>query len=191
MSQTPSPSSAAAVATAIRERRTIHEFRPQIPSRDLVLEAIEHARWAPNHHRTEPWHFYFLAPEAAQRISELNAELERAKQGEQAAASKLQRWMTMPGWLVITCERNADEIREREDFAACCCAVQNFMLYLWTKGVGVKWATGAVTRDPNFYSTLGLDASVCRVVGLFWYGYPAVVPEQTRKPLAAIVSELS
>lgn len=191
MSPIPSPNDTAAVSVAIRARRTVHDFRPQIPPRDLILEAVEHARWAPNHHRTEPWHFHLLSPAAAQRISELNADLERAKQGERAAAAKRQRWMTMPGWLVMTCARNADEIREREDYAACCCAAQNLMLYLWTRGIGVKWSTGAVTRDPKFYSTLGLDASACRVVGLFWYGYPAVIPEQQRKPLAAIVSEVS
>ena len=78
---------------------------------------------------------------------------------------------------------------EREDYAACCCAAQNLMLYLWQRGVGVKWTTGGITRQPRFYDLLGIDASKEVVVGFFWYGVPKVVPTQKRKSVAEIVTE--
>ena len=62
------------------------------------------------------------------------------------------------------------------------------MLYLWQRGVGAKWTTGGVTRDPRFYELLGLDATKEAVVGLFFYGVPKVVPEQKRKPVGEIVA---
>jgi len=48
------------IAERIRSRRTTKLFLKQEVSRDLVHDAIEVARWAPNHHLTEPWHFYLL-----------------------------------------------------------------------------------------------------------------------------------
>ena len=63
--------------------------------------------------------------------------------------------------------------QQEEDYAACACAVQNLMLYLWQAGIGVKWTTGQVTRDPRLYEILGVDGDMERVTGLFWYGYPA------------------
>jgi nitroreductase len=177
----------AAVASVLRGRRTVHDFSAEVPPREQLMDAIESARWAPNHHRTEPWCFYVLGRDVAERITELNAELVRAKNGEAAAEAKRRRWSAMPGWFALTCLRSEDPMREREDYAACCCAVQNLMLHLWVLGIGVKWGTGKVTRDPRFLAMLGIDAAREFVVGLFWYGYPAAVPAQARRPASEIV----
>lgn len=171
----------------LRTRRTIHDYTEVAPPREVLLEALEVARWAPNHHRTEPWRFYLLSRARGAEIAALNAELVRAKSGDQAADAKLRRWRAMPGWLVLTCARNADPAREREDYAACCCAVQNLSLALWVRGVGMKWGTGKVTRDPRLFTLLGADAEREFVVGLFWYGYPAVIPDQQRRAVAEFV----
>ena len=50
------------VAELLRSRRTIHHFYPDHPPPHIILQAIELARWVPNHHATEPWHFYLLRP---------------------------------------------------------------------------------------------------------------------------------
>ena len=44
----------------IRGRRTVNLYLQTPVPRELVREAIEAATWAPNHHVTEPWHFYRL-----------------------------------------------------------------------------------------------------------------------------------
>ena len=41
-------------AEVLRERRTIGAFRPERPADELVRTALETARWAPNHSKTEP-----------------------------------------------------------------------------------------------------------------------------------------
>jgi nitroreductase len=172
----------------IRERRTVHNFLPQRPPEETILRAIDAARWAPNHYLTEPWRFYLLGPESADAIARLNSELVRAAQGPNAARAKLERWRTVPGWLLVTCALSADPVRAREDYAACCCAVQNLLLALWSEGIGVKWTTGEVTRSPRLYELLGIDAERESVVAMLWYGYAAVVPKQSRKDVDAIVS---
>lgn len=183
----PGPSGPA--ATVIRQRRTIHAFEDKVPPKEAVVQAIELARWAPNHHLTQPWSFYLLGRETAASIAQLNARLVAAATGPNAARAKLERWRKIPGWLVVTCRRSADEIRAREDYAACCCAIQNFQLALWEQGIGVKWTTGEVTRETGFYELIGADPDREQVVGLLWYGYPAVIPRTEREPVAAIVIE--
>ena len=59
------------LAERIRSRRTTNMFLKQEVSRELMLEAIELARWAPNHHLTEPWHFYLLGDEKKAASAEL------------------------------------------------------------------------------------------------------------------------
>ena len=184
------PDKAALVAELIRSRRTIHEFLPQLPPRELILRGLELARWAPNHLLTEPWHFYLLGPQTAAAIARLNAEGVSRKQGPTAGQDKLQRWLAIPGWLVVTCEKSDDPIRAREDYAACCCAIQNLALYLWSAGIGLKWTTGAVTREPQFYDLIWVDPALETVVGLLWYGYPADIPQTPRKALDEILVEL-
>lgn len=181
----------AAVMRALHERRTVHEFTAAAVPEALVREALSAAVWAPNHHRTEPWRFYLLGPRVQRAVAELNAGLVAAERGERAAAVKRERWLAMPGWLVLTSPRNAaDAVREREDYAACCCAAQNFMLALWTRGVGTKWTTGAVVRTAEFAATVGFDRDAEQVVGLFWYGWPATIITQQRRPLAGCLQRV-
>lgn len=178
------------VADIIRDRRSIEVFRAGVPPREILLKGIDLARWAPNHRLTEPWRFYLLSEDIKRQIVELNTRLVTKASGGEAGRAKRERWSRIPGWLVVTCARSSDELRQREDFAACCCAVQNLFLYMWSQGVGMKWTTGPVTRTEAFYDLIWVDPAVEQVVGLFWYGYPAEVPVSARKPVAEIVVEL-
>jgi nitroreductase len=177
-------------ADLIRSRRTIHEFREQPPPQEIVLRGLDLARWAPNHLLTEPWHFYLLGQETALAIAKLNADLTTRKKGTKAGRTKLDRWRRIPGWLVVTCENSEDSLRFKEDYSACCCAIQNFSLYLWSQGIGVKWTTGDVIREPDFYDVIWVDPMLETVVGLLWYGYPANIPHTPRKPLNQVLVEL-
>jgi nitroreductase len=171
-------------------RRTVHDFQSERVPEEMIVKAIEAARWAPNHHRTEPWHFYLLGEKSRARIAELNAELVRDSKGERAAEIKLKRWNAMPGWLVLTCVHSDEPVRSREDYAACCCAAQNLMLYLWAEGVGVKWTTGRVTTLDDFYAAAGIAREREYVVGLFWYGWPATVITQHRKAIDELIDRI-
>lgn len=175
----------------LRSRRTIHNFTAEIPPSELIIDAVEAARWAPNHHHTEPWHFYLLGPTAKSKIVDLNAKLITEKKGEEAGEAKRQRWSEIPGWLVVTCDRSDNPMRQEEDYAACCCAVQNLSLALWAQGVGIKWTTGDVTRHPQLFEILEVDPARQRSVGILWYGYPAVVPVQKRKSVNEILRSIS
>jgi len=162
-------------------RRTINNFKPEIPAQQTIIEAIEIARWAPNHHLTQPWQYYLLNSDMIDQVINLNADLVTAKKGKQAGDIKRKRWKSIPGWLVVTCERSVNEQLQQEDYAACCCSIYALSLILWHKGIGMKWTTGDVIRDKRFYNICWLDHLSQMVVGLMWYGYPDQVPEAQRR----------
>ena len=179
-----------AFAEVLRGRRTIEFFLQTPVPRDLVREAVEAATWAPNHHVTEPWKFYSLGPGSIAKCVDLVEEIVAAKKGEKAGTFKANSWSEKPGCLIVSCRTSDDDLLQREDFAACAVAVQNFMLYLWKAGVGSKWTTGEITRDPRFASIIGFDESSESVVGLIWYGYAKVTPTQSRRDLDTVLKEL-
>lgn len=177
-------------ASSIRTRRTINFFKRDLVPDSMILDAVDVARWAPNHKKTEPWHFHLLGAETQKQVKALITDLKVQEQGEAARKAISERLDAIPGWLVISCDVSADPIRQLEDFAACACAAQNMMLYLWQAGIGTKWTTGKVIRTPAFFDLLGIEMNSQKIVGLFWYGYPEQIQEQTRKPVADIVKIL-
>ncbi len=179
------------LAELIKSRRTIHDFMPgQVPDIAVIKQAITTACWAPNHHLTEPWRFYLLGHETVNSICELNKETLIETKGIETAERKYKRWMDIPGWLLVTCQKSNDELLFQEDYAASCCVIQNLMLCLWDEGIGTKWSTGPVTREDQFYDLVWVNKDLEKVVGLIWYGYPAEVPQTGRKPLQQVLTEL-
>ncbi|MDX6726842.1 MAG: hypothetical protein QOK49_1647, partial [Baekduia sp.] len=49
---------------AVRTRRTHKVFGPDPVPRETLEELLELARWAPNHHLTNPWRFRVVGPQA-------------------------------------------------------------------------------------------------------------------------------
>lgn len=177
----------------LRTRRTINKFHPTLMEgwEEIIQDAIISATYAPNHKRTEPWKFHLLGSETIRQICELNAELVTQKKGPKAGERKLERWLQMPGWLVVTCQKTISSKEDdnngisdddanmdipsslaREDYAAVCCAVQNLCLSLHAAGMGTKWTTGKVNFDPRFDEIVGIDGKKEYVVGTIWFGTP-------------------
>ncbi|MEZ5979257.1 MAG: nitroreductase family protein [Planctomycetota bacterium] len=57
----------------LRERRTVHEFDGRTPLREVVLEALDLARYAPNHKLTNPWKWYWLGRRTIEKVCGPNA----------------------------------------------------------------------------------------------------------------------
>ena len=179
------------ISDIIKSRRTIHNFEAdKIPDISIIKDAIESACWAPNHKLTEPWHFYLLGNETVIDICKLNKEMLIETKGVEAAEKKIKRWLSIPGWIVVTCQKSDDELRYQEDYAACSCAIQNLMLILSEQGIGTKWSTGPITREERFYDLVWVNKDMENIMGIVWYGYAADVPKMARKPLQQVLTEL-
>mmetsp|Transcript_13073 Transcript_13073/g.27632 ORF Transcript_13073/g.27632 Transcript_13073/m.27632 type:complete len:356 (+) Transcript_13073:208-1275(+) len=161
-------------------RRSVDEF-DQTPVDDAILRrAVQCGMAAPNRSCSEPWRFLSVGPATVGKLAELNAEQTLAD-AEKGKFSKFTDWTSVaPGWCVVTTRYGADTDAsdghsmssiEQEDFKAVCCAIQNFMLSMWSEGIGTKWTTGPVQKTPEFADLCGIDRSKERVVGTIWYGY--------------------
>lgn len=184
---TPSPITPAQAAEFIRGRRSVDQFTDETPDEAIVRDAVEVARWAPNHHLTQPWRFYLLGPESRDAIVDLNTRLVAARKGDEIAAAKRERWQGVPGWLAMTCRVEQDPVTAREDYAACACAIQNLMLYLHSAGLASKWISGEATRHAQLLRILEVDDAREYCVGLLWYGYPKRKPRTQRADIADIL----
>lgn len=177
-------------AEVLRGRRTVNLYLQTPVPDELVRDAIEVATWAPNHHVTEPWRFILPGERTVREILDLCQRVVTGRKGAELGLHKRESWAEKPGWLIVTCQRSDDELRQNEDYAACSAAVQNFMLYLWKAGVGSKWTTGDITRDPRFFEIIGVEESEAFVVGLIWFGFPKLTPAQSRKGLPEVLVQL-
>lgn len=177
-----------ALITLLRERRTTGPLRydpDRKPDHAVVLDAIESARWAPNHKRTEPWRFYVLGDSQIQGLADVNAErMRRAGASAESISTKHQEWAGTPGLMVLMCQHAAehDDVLRKENYAACAAAAQNFQLHLFANGIAAKWSTAACWDIPEFWPLLGHEnwPQDMEPVGLFFYGIPARLPPARR-----------
>lgn len=187
---------AADLIQLLRERRSIPQrnFDQTItPDHGKVLEAIESARWAPNHRRTQPWKFYLLDDNRIKELGRQYAELlERKGSKPEIIAARRSEWGDAPGVVIITCTSapEADEVTQREDYAACAAAAQNMMLHLWAEGIASKWSTATAWDHEGFWQLLGHDTQPEGeyVVGFYFYGTPLALPPASRTKSAADVT---
>lgn len=175
---------------AIRTRRSVKRVTDRRPSRQDIVAILEAARWAPNHHLTQPWRFHVIAGQERTKMGEfVAAAIEREDWPDAAAAAGLARevrgaLLRAPVVIAVTVRRNADPTVDLEDYAAACCATQNLLLAAWSKGIASKWRTAELAVHPAAKRYLGIGPED-RIVAYAYLGYPAekAVPEpQPRSP---------
>ena len=172
------------VVEAIRERRTVGAFTEQPIERGLIEELIEAAVWAPNHKHTEPWRFHVVSGAARDGLADMvMAELEA--NGASPAKDPRAKLKRAPLFIAVTQAGEPDNpVRDLEDYAACCCAVQNLMLAAHARGLATKWSTGALAESPAAKRWLGV-ADSDRIVAYLYIGYApdsVRIPTPARKP---------
>jgi len=151
----------------LMSRRTVNKFDSSSPvSDDVLRRAIKCAIEAPNRSRSEPWGFIKVGPATVEKLQELNA------QGTMGGGKT---WNEIPGWCVVTTKVTpTDEVVEARDLRSTLCAMQNFMLSMWSEGVGSKWTEGPTQNTQQFADICGIDTSTDKVAGVIWYGFPAI-----------------
>jgi nitroreductase len=181
------------VFAAIRHRRSAARFAPDRPPRALIEHILDAARWAPNHHLTEPWRFIVLAGDARRELADAMATelLEAAAPGTrvEAEVTGLRAKLLRAPVIVVVAQsgRPDDPVRDLEDFAACACATQNLLLAAHASGLAAKWSTGAAAASPAAKRFLGLDPAD-RLVAYVYLGYPAEEARDSRRRPAADVT---
>jgi nitroreductase len=147
------------IEQAIRTRRTHKAFRPEPVERRTLDELFELARWAPNHHGTNPWRFRVLGPATL-------ALLKQAAGREHAA--KLDRAPTL---IVVSAALAGDPVQDEEDLHATAVAAYIVLLVAHARGFAGYWRTPAVLRTTEGRAAIGLPPQE-HVLGLLHLGNP-------------------
>ncbi|MGP8241490.1 MAG: nitroreductase [Solirubrobacteraceae bacterium] len=169
------------VEKAIRTRRTHKAFGTQALDAAVLDGLFELARWAPNHHLTNPWRFRVLGARTRERLMGL------AESEQPGSAVKLQRAPTL---IAVTAHLGGDPVEDREDVLATAVAAYLVLLGAHARGLAGYWRTVALLDDPRGREILGLTPQETPV-GLLHLGQPVQeqrVPE--RAPLDEFVTYL-
>jgi nitroreductase len=163
---------------AIRTRRTHKAYGPEPVDRALLDELLDLARWAPNHHLTNPWRFRVLGPRALEGLKEAAGP---------EAAGKLDRAPTL---VAVSVVQTGDPVADEEDLCAAACAAYIVLLAAHGRGLAGYWRTPAVLRTAEGRAALGIGEDE-RAIGLLHLG-PARQEQRPpdRMPAAEVISYL-
>jgi nitroreductase len=166
------------IEEAIRTRRTHKAYGAEPVDRATLDELLDLARWAPNHHLTNPWRFRVLGPGALARLKEA---------AEPEAAGKLDRAPTL---VAVSVVQTGDPVADEEDLCAAACAAYIVLLAAHGRGLAGYWRTPAVLRSPEGRAALGIGDDE-RAIALLYLG-PARQEQRPpdRAPTRDVVSFL-
>jgi nitroreductase len=166
------------VDDAIRGRRTHKSFAPEPVPRALLEELFDLARFAPNHHLTQPWRFRVLGPESLARLKEAAGPTE---------APKLDRAPTL---VVASARLTGAQQQDEEDVCATAAAVYAVLLGAHARGLASYWRTPAVLRTREGREAVGVPEEE-RVLGLIHLGRPVTRPAgKERQPVDSFLGFL-
>lgn len=178
-------SSAQVFQQIIRTRRTVDSFDKTPVDKAVLERAIECAIAAPNRRMTEPWRFIHLGPKTIDKVR----GLKKKTLGEELCSN-------VPGWVVVTYKLTPnDQQAQREDFKSVCCSMENFMLSMWSEGIGSKWTDGPLQRTQEFADLCKIDLEKERVAGVIWYGFASgglgvAEPKQRQKGVDDVLTSM-
>jgi nitroreductase len=166
------------VGTAIRRRRTHKQYGTEPVDEPTLRALLDLARYAPNHHVTQPWRFRVLGAETRRRLAEACGGKE---------ATKLARAPTL---VLATAVLSGDPRADEEDLHATACAVYAVLLGATELGLASYWRTPTALETDQARGVLGLGSDE-RIVGLVHLG-PALSepPEKDRAPLDDVLTVL-
>ena len=156
-------------------RRTHKAFGSEPVPRETLLELLDVARLAPNHHLTQPWRFRVLGPDTLARLKECAGTAE---------AAKLERAPTL---VLATAALSGDLVQDEEDVCATAAAIMLVLLAATERGLATYWRTPGLLRTARGREAAGVPDGE-RVLALLHFGAPAREPAaRERAPVDAYV----
>lgn len=149
-------------------RRTHKAFGPEPVPAETLLELLEVARLAPNHHLTEPWRFRVLGPASLAALKDCAGAPE---------AAKLDRAPTL---VVASAALTGEVVLDEEDVCATAAAIMLVLLAATERGIASYWRSPAVLRTLRGREAVGIPAGE-RVLALLHFGTAEREPAPRRR----------
>lgn len=159
--------------------------------RDVLLEILEDAHWAPTHGLTQPWRFHVFTGPARERLAgALEAIHDRITHPPRPDKRAKLRKNALAAPVVIAVGVRFDvtgRITKSDELAAVAAAIQNLLLSAHERGIASFWASPPAACCAEFAGWLG-NADVG--LGLIFLGYARDpdLPTSSRVPLSERVT---
>lgn len=180
------------ISRLIRNRRSVFpaQFSGEIIRKEIMLEILENANWAPTHKFSEPWRFTVFSGDGLRKLGEFMSDLYKelsSRKGvfEEKKYETLRNKPLLASHVIaIGMKRDEQErLPEIEEIEAVACAVQNMQLTATAHGVGCYWGSGGITyfeEAKPFFNLSGKD----KLLGFMFFGIPkSKLPAGRRKPI--------
>ena len=159
------------VFEAIKTRRSIRAFRPDLIPRESIRKILDAARYAPSAGNLQSWEF-ILVEDISNIIKLCDACLE-------------QQFILRAPLIIVVCtdtDRSAVLYGSRGKYfysmAEVCAAVQNLMLAAHSLGLGTCWVGAFDEQKVRAY--LNLPAAVVPIA-IIPVGYPELIPQTPQR----------
>tara|TARA_Y100001968_G_C19381823_1_gene730728 strand:+ start:527 stop:1075 length:549 start_codon:yes stop_codon:yes gene_type:complete len=178
------------ILNVITNRRTLHSFNERKVSNHLIDNALIAANHAPSHRLTFPWRFNIISMEMRKTLFKDYIKIKFTNEISKEKFKLLERKFMIPSHLIVASQLLHSDLEiQREDYAACSCAIENLMLYLSGEGIGSKWATGKNTRSDKAYEVMEINRKQETIIGFIWIGYGEPSSKIIRPNIKTIVKD--
>ncbi|MBU2064151.1 MAG: nitroreductase family protein [Candidatus Omnitrophica bacterium] len=147
-----------AVEKAIRQRRSVRKYRPDMPDAEDVRRILAAGTWAPSGLNNQPWKFMLV--KGKQHKDRLAEFTKYSKIIENA-----------PLAICVFLDKGAAYNREKDIMAVGAC-VQNILLFAHKLGYGTCWLGEILNRKEQVQKFLKSDSD-CELMAVITMGYPA------------------
>jgi F420 biosynthesis protein FbiB-like protein len=191
----------------IRGRRSIRQYQPRAVPRELVVQVIDAARWAPSPHGRMPWRFVVLTqPERKTGLAEAMAEewqhnLEMDQQPPEIVAVRLRKSkarVTGAPVVIVPClylgdlDQYPDAQRQQAETTMAVqslgAAIQNMLLTAYQFGLDTGWMCAPLFCPEVVVRALDLEPALIPQA-LIMLGYATHDPQRReRLPLDMIIA---
>ncbi|MFH1888732.1 MAG: nitroreductase family protein [Candidatus Omnitrophota bacterium] len=153
----------------IRQRRSIREYKNDMPKDTDIEKILEAARWAPSGLNNQPWRFLVVK--------------DKAKKEGLAAFTKYAKVIKGAPIVIAVCMDIADSYNRDKDLMAIGASIQNICLEAYALGLGTCWLGEILNNKEGVAKYLKLDKDL-EVMAVVTLGYPEEeITEGCRKSL--------
>ncbi|MCS7199190.1 MAG: nitroreductase [Caldimicrobium sp.] len=146
------------VFKAIEGRRSIRNFLPQKPERELILKILQAGIWAPSGYNNQPWRFVVIYnDEVKEKLSKLTIYSGLVKRA--------------PVLIGVFLDKRAmyHQIKDHQSAGAC---LQNMMLIAHSLGLGTCWLGEILKNEAKVLEILELPSEEYELCAFLAVGYP-------------------
>jgi len=157
-------------------RRTAKDFDGTPVAKEKLVQLLEWAVRAPNHHLNQPWRFIVLEKPGVDRLVGVIRESLDANE-QKLAAKMLSRLQKVGAIIFVGVLGDLSTSIAEENFSATCAAVQNILLGATSLEMGSYWSSNRYMTCQATKDFIGWQDSNLRFIAAIWLGKTINVPD--------------